>query len=830
LNRPDPARFAAAWRSFEELADLAPDERAAALAGLAERDAGLAAAVEELFAAESAAGERFLQSGVGAFAPALVVAALDERLPGGAGPGDRVGPYRLRELLGRGGMGEVWEAERADGQFEQTVALKLLKRGMDSEAVLSRFLRERQILARLEHPNIARLLDGGIAPDGRPFLVLERVRGEPITGWCRTRQASLATRLNLIIAVAEAVDLAHRNLVVHRDLKPSNLLVDDSGTVKLLDFGIAKILAAESDPGDSTRLEERALTPAYAAPEQILGLPVTTAADVYALGVVLYELLTGRLPHERSTTSGAGLAQAVERETLTRPSRVVAEAGDSRAAKRLAGDLDTIAAKALAREPERRYSSIAAFADDLRRYLDGRPVLARPDRRLYRARKFVARHRLAVAAAALVAAALVAGLAIALWQARRAEREAATALAQAERAERVRGFLVSVFDAADPARTLGEKIAPRILVDEGVQRVDAELAGDPALRAEMQDIFAGLYRKLGDLAPAKALAETAHAERSRLFGAESAEAAKSEWTLGWTLSMQGEFEPARERLEHAIAVLDRVEGAQSLAAADAREPLMELLFGAEGAEATLPVVERRLATYREVLGERHEKTARALSDHGVVLNEVGRVGEAEVAYRASAAVLDALLAENDPRRAYPHANLSGLLRETGRPEEAEREARVALATRRKSLGDRHPETAQTMSLLSRALQDLGRLDEAELLAREALSVAEGRDRFGAMQARVLVAIILLERGRAEEAFAIFDKGLAEHLELLPAGHPLVFMLRLHRIRALEALGRLPEARAELRTILAELETKGPEHSSPLAAARDLAARLEPKPG
>ena len=257
----------------------------------------------ELLAADASAGEEFLAGGAAGLDPEAVGEALAAAGPRGAAAGDRVGPYRLRALLGRGGMGEVWEAERADGQFEQIVALKLLKRGMDSEEVLRRFLRERQILARLEHPHIARLLDGGLAADGRPYLVLEKVDGETIVEWCRRRGVDLATRVRLVIAVADAVDLAHRNLVVHRDLKPSNLLVDASGTVKLLDFGIAKILASDGESGDSTRLEDRALTPAYAAPEQILGRPATTSTDVYSLGVVLYELLTGRLPHVRSTTS-----------------------------------------------------------------------------------------------------------------------------------------------------------------------------------------------------------------------------------------------------------------------------------------------------------------------------------------------------------------------------------------------------------------------------------------------------------------------------------------------------------------------------------------------
>ena len=826
MNRPDPARFAEARARFEEIAELDAEPRAAALAALAASDPDLAAAVSELLAADAAAGEEFLAGGAAALDPLLVGEALAAaESPGGAATGDRIGPYRLRGLLGRGGMGEVWEAERADGQFDQIVALKLVKRGMDSEEVLRRFLRERQILARLEHPHIARLLDGGLAPDGRPYLVLEKVDGEPIVDWCRNRGTDLATRVRLVIAVADAVDLAHRNLVVHRDLKPSNLLVDASGTVKLLDFGIAKILDSDSESGDSTRLEDRALTPAYAAPEQILGRPATTSTDVYSLGVVLYELLTGRLPHERSTTSHAGLAQEVERETLTRPSRVVAEAGDGRAARALAGDLDTIVVMALAREPERRYGSIAAFADDLRRYLDGRPVRARPDSGLYRARKFVARHRLAVVAAALVVAALVAGLSLALWQARRAEQAARRAEAQASRAEQVRAFLVSIFEAADPARARGETVEARTLLDEGARRIDTGLAAEPELHAELLELLAGLYRKLGELEPAKSLGERAYAEHRQLFGDESVQTARSEWTLGWVLANQGDFAPARERLEHAIAVLDREEGPQSLTAADAREPLMELLFGAEGPRGALPVVERRLATYRAVLGERDVRTALSLSDFGVVVNELGRTAEAERAYRASAAILDALLPAGDPRVAYPHSNLAGLLRESGRLPEAEIEARKALATRRKALGDHHPEIATTLGQLSRILLELGRFPEAEATAREALAVSEGRDRFNAAQSRALLASVLLKQGKAAGALALFEQCVVEHRALLPPDHVLNYSIQVNRARALEAVGRTAEASAEVRRLLPLLRAKGVEATGPLEGAQQLAERL-----
>ncbi|MEO7795536.1 MAG: serine/threonine-protein kinase, partial [Thermoanaerobaculia bacterium] len=474
MRRPDPARFALARARFEELAEMPQAARAESLAALTESDPELAAELAELLAADLAAGEEFLDRGVGGYAPELVGEALDAGLAANPEAGQRIGPWKLRALLGRGGMGEVWEAERADGQFDQVVALKLLKRGMDSEEVLRRFLRERQILARLEHPNIARLLDGGIAADGRPYFALERVEGKALGDWCRARRASLRTRVELLIAVADAVAVAHRSLIVHRDLKPSNILVDGDGRVKLLDFGIAKLLSGdEGEAGERTRLEARALTPAYAAPEQILGEPVTTATDVYALGVVLYELMTDRLPHDRSATSAAALADKVERETLTRPSQAAATAGEARKSRLLAGDLDTIVLKALARDPLRRYESATALAEDLRRHLDGRPVLARPDSRLYRSRKFIARHKVGVMASALALLSLSAGLSAALWQARRAAASALRAEANAARAERVKEFLVASFDIASPEFGIGGTTTASDLIEQAGRQIDA---------------------------------------------------------------------------------------------------------------------------------------------------------------------------------------------------------------------------------------------------------------------------------------------------------------------------------------------------------------------
>ncbi len=821
-------RFRAVRELFLELSELDTGERGARISALAETDAELAHEVESLFGAERAAGS-FLDGPAGDFAPEVVRGWLaSEGAEAASAVGRVIGAWRIVAPLGKGGMGEVFVAERVDGRYEQRSALKLLKRGMDSREIVRRFLRERQILARLTHPGIARLLDGGESDDGRPFLVLELVEGETITEHARRSGASVEARLRLLVEACEAVESAHQKLVVHRDLKPSNVLVESSsGRVKLLDFGIAKLLSAgEGTELQLTRTGSSVMTPAYAAPEQILGEPATTATDVYALGVLLYELLAGRLPHRRTATSAAGLAEELQKDSVTRPSRVAAESGDGKLARMLAGDLDTIVLKALARESERRYPTVAALADDLRRHLEARPVLARADSTLYRARKFVGRHRGAVAASALAVVALVLGLAAALFQAARADREATGARREAARAERVRQFVTSIFEVSDPVRARGETVSAKNLLDQGAQRVEQELATDPDLRAEMQHLLAGLYRKLGDLDAARQLAESALALRSELSGAESSSAANSEWLLGWVLANQGQFAPARERLEHAIAVLDRVEGPESLAAADAREPLMEVLFGAEGPAATLAVVERRLATYRHVLGERDVRTAIALSDLGVVLNELERSPEAESAYRQSMAVLDTALPGDDPRAAYPHSNLADLLTETGRAAEAETEVRKAIAIRTRALGPAHPESLASGGLLTQVLLQLDRLDEAEANARELLVRDQGRDRFATTQLRAGLGQVLLRAERFAEALPLFEQAIAERRGMIPDAHVLVFAVRINRARALVGLGRKGEARAELQGMLPGLEAKGAEGASYLAHAREILALID----
>lgn len=408
--------------------------------------------------------------------------------------GRRVGAYRLVRELGRGGMGSVWLAERDDNRFQQNVAIKLLKRGTDTDEVLRRFRAERQILARLEHPGIARLFDGGETDDGLPFFVMEYVaEGESLTAFARKRTLPIATRLELFRKVCAAIQFAHQNLVVHRDLKPGNILVTPDGEPKLLDFGIARLLDpggnVDYDTHEITAADSRRLTPAYASPEQVMGLTITTASDIYSLGAVLYELVTEQSPHEFGTArpSPAQLLHAVVEQDPRRPS-LVAQNSDAR--RQLRGDLDNIILRAMEREPNLRYATVNALSDDLQRHLTGRPVRARPHTLGYRAAKFFRRNRVAVIVGAMLAIALIGGVTVTIWEARRATR----------RFNEMRGLTNTVlFEIHDAIRDLpGSTAARRLIVNRALQYLDRlarESKGEKTLQLELADA----YLRVGDV-------------------------------------------------------------------------------------------------------------------------------------------------------------------------------------------------------------------------------------------------------------------------------------------------------------------------------------------
>ncbi|HZT33639.1 MAG TPA: serine/threonine-protein kinase [Bryobacteraceae bacterium] len=476
------------WRwvkaALHDCLEQSPERRAAWLAERYPDQPGLRAEVESLLASHEQAGA-FLQ------APALETAGMPAEKPA---PGDRLGVYQIVQKIGEGGMGVVFQAVRDDDQFRKLVAIKVVKRGMDTAYILERFHNERQILAHFDHPSIAKVLDGGATPDGRPYVVIEFVAGQPIDEYCDSQGVGVRQRLELFLKVCGAVEYAHRNLVVHRDLKPSNILVTPEGEPKLLDFGIAKLL---TDDRQFTVAGARLMTPEYASPEQVRGDPITTASDVYSLGVLLYELLTGRRPYSLSSRIPEEVARTICEMQPPKPSTAARGAQPEKQRRQLAGDLDNIVLMALRKEPERRYASVEQFSGDIRRYLEGLPVEARKSTLVYRGRKFVLRHRAGVLAAALVFASLVAGIIV-------STRQAHVARLQRERAERrfqdvrrlARSMLFELHDAIVPLP--GSTKARELLVRKAQEYLDglaAESGGDPALQRER----AMAYQRIGDV-------------------------------------------------------------------------------------------------------------------------------------------------------------------------------------------------------------------------------------------------------------------------------------------------------------------------------------------
>jgi eukaryotic-like serine/threonine-protein kinase len=483
----NPERWQRLEELFHEILESPPDARARSLAEACGDDLELRAEVN-----------RLLQSHAEASSFVSKAAAGVERIAATIMPADaHVGAYRVVRELGRGGMGTVCLGERADAQFEMRVAIKLIKRGMDTDAVLQRFRHERQILAGLEHPNIARLLDGGTTDEGRPYFVMEYVDGQPIDAYCRTHQLSIDERLRLFRQVCAAVSYAHQHLVVHRDIKPSNILVTPDGVPKLLDFGIARLLDTGQDAATmATAFGAQALTPQYASPEQLRGERITTVSDVYALGVLLYEVLAGARPYELTGKSPDEVRRIVAGTDIVKPSQLATRRGDA-VARRLRGDLDAIVITAMRKDPAERYASVALFDDDVRRHIEGLPVVARGDSWSYRTARFVRRRKLGVTAAAAVVITLVGGIIATRSQAR-------VARAQRARAERrfadVRRLSTSfLFEFHDAIATLpGSTPARLLVVSKALEYLDS-LAAEAAGDRELQQELAAAYDRVGDV-------------------------------------------------------------------------------------------------------------------------------------------------------------------------------------------------------------------------------------------------------------------------------------------------------------------------------------------
>ena len=715
----------AAWTRLdpllERLLELPEAEARHLLERLPPEDLPLRPRLEAALAAARSDSGPLSRPAAESWAPLLV----DAERPAFA-PGARLGAWQIEGELGRGGMGTVYAVRRADGAYEQQAALKLLSAAADEPAARARFLQERQILARLEHPAIARLLDGGVAPDGRPWLALERVDGLPITAFADARGLSIEARLDRFLAVLGAVDFAHRNLVVHRDLKPSNILVTEAGAVKLLDFGIAKLLDRDAD-GEHTRFGAP-LTPQYAAPEQVAGGAITTATDVYALGLVLYELLSGARPYRVASDSALELERAILATDPKPPSAAArgASAGAAargstpeRLARRLTGDLDAIVAKAIAKAPAERYPSAAALARDLEQHLAGRPIAARPESLAGRLRKFTRRHRVGVAATAALAAALVAGLVtlgFALLQSR-------ARLAEARRAEAIQAFLLGLFSEIDPERALGREVALREVVERGAQRLQTELRDQPRARAELLLTLGTVYRRLADYGPAAALLTEARDLARRQFGAASPEAGRAAVALGDLRYWQDDYEGALALQREALAIFAAGGAQLGAEAASARFNVGSALRQLGRFEEALAEERQALALERTLHGEQSLEYADVASGVALTLHGLSRDAEALPLAREALWVRRRLLPGDHPKIADALEVLGLAWMGAGENGEAVAALAESLALRRRVYGGEHPAVLEGLNSLASALEAGGRFAEALTVREEAMPLA-----------------------------------------------------------------------------------------------------------
>jgi serine/threonine-protein kinase len=658
MNSP-PADSARLFELFDALADIDPATRAARLAVLDAESPELARRLRSMLEADRR-DEGPFDVGVRSLVHALAAGAEEPVVASAASAGQQIGPYRLLRSLGAGGMGDVWLAQRDGAGFSQQVALKLLRSGRANEEATRRFLQERRILAELAHPSIARFIDGGITADGTPWCAMEYIQGVVLDVWVRSHEVDRRARVRLIAEIAEAVGYAQSHLVVHRDLKPSNVLIDDEGRAHLLDFGIAKLLE-NAQVADGQTTGWFALSPAYAAPEQILGERVSTATDVYALGVMLYELLTGMLPHTRDPRRLDELVRQAGEETIESPARRLRRRESTDPATtarttfaRIDADLDTVVMTALQRDPARRYAGASAFADDLRRWLDGRPVAARPDTSAYRMRKFVSRHRFAVGSASGVLLALIAGFGVALWQAREARAQAARAEAAAAEARRATAEAESMnrfisrrlVESTATNSAAGRDLTLAAWVMAALPKLDAELGDAPVAQTTLRHTFGIALRELGEVEAALPMLQRS-ADESIALDPDGVDTGISLHSLAKTLNDLGRTTEAREVLDRALGVLDALEPTAYIRGVrvQARTTLLRIA-ASEGRNADmLAIAERNLEDRQALYGADDPRLAVDYNNLSAALARNGRRAEAEQALRRT---LELLLAGDNP--------------------------------------------------------------------------------------------------------------------------------------------------------------------------------------
>jgi eukaryotic-like serine/threonine-protein kinase len=770
-------RWQRASPHLDRLLDLTSAERDKYLEALGAEDPPTAADVRLLLTElHLVTAEGFLASPAVIHRPEATLAGLS------------FGPYTLVSPIGHGGMGSVWLAERTDGRYSGRAAVKLLNAALLGRSAEKRFRREGTILARLTHPNIGRLIDAGLSVTGQPYLVLEHIDGRPIDRFCDDERLSIDDRIRLFLDVQAAVAQAHANLIVHRDLKPSNVLVTADGTVKLLDFGIAKLLETDSARPVATMLTHEgdvAMTPRYAAPEQLTGGPITTATDVYALGVVLFELLTGRHPTGVETQTPADFVRAITDRDLLRLSSAVRPRAndddvDARAAARgatperlhrvLRGDLETILGKALKRNPAERYASVGAFADDLQRYLEQLPIAARGDAFGYRADKFVRRHY-----SALIAAGLVIGLigSLVVFYTVRVSAERDRARQEAARSTKVSDVLIGLLTSADPYRT-PDPTDPdaQSPLDLAVQRIDHEMTGEPELQARMLTMIGRTYERMGFHAKALPLLERALTLGRAVPGSGNATLAQSLNDLGVVYREAGNLIAAEPLLRESLAMRRQLLGPEHKDVAVTLIELARVLNETGRTDEAEPAIRESLAIRRKVFGEEHRETATSKSELGRLLMQRGDLAGADPFLRQNVATTVHVLGPDHPNSAAAKGTLAQLLLLEGDVPAADALLRESSDVYRRVFGPNGLEYAQSLNALALAEEWQGRLASAQSLIEDALRVSQPQ--LGIDHPRVLgfianLARVRIARGDGAATESSLRSALIEREKLYPPG-------------------------------------------------------------
>ncbi|MEE4637495.1 MAG: serine/threonine-protein kinase [Wenzhouxiangella sp.] len=750
----------AALALFSKALDLPESERSDWLDEQTAGDDSLRADVQRLLEADRDSGD-FLESSV-AF-------SADRS-------GEQLGAFEIIELAATGGMSQVYRGRRVDGAFDQQVAIKLFDGRLLSADARARFEAERRIVAALEHPGLARVIDGGATPDGTPYLIMEWVDGEPITRYCSANALDLSARIALVIGLCEALEVAHRRGIVHRDIKPGNVLVDRRGHPKLIDFGVAKVLTSSKIEVElpETRVGTAMMTPEYASPEQLKGGEVAPTSDVYSLGVLLYELLTGVRPNRLAGMSPAEMERSVLETVPADPSQAVARQrlappqglGSARALRqRLRGDLDRIVMTAMRREPERRYGSAQTMAEDLARYLEGKPIVARGASRGYRAWRFVDRHRAVVGATALVIAALSVSLFVVRMQAEETRLQRDLARLEAERARSARDFLIEMIGRADPFENAAEPTLAGSL-KLAIPGIEDRFAGQPVLEADLRHAIGYALQNLGDVGAAREQLDRSLQLREDTGGAFGL--AEVHASLGLVDWWDSDFEAGEQRFEQALELLqgNTEQTAQTLRVQTLANWSAMMIDAGENAKSEALALEAlQAAEGAESVSQ--ETLASIWSSIATARDGLGRSEEALEAFERTRQLQLAATGEMHPSYAIVLNNLALMYHGMGRLEDATEAMQRSVEIRRATLGSSHPQTATALFNLARLQTLAGRLDAAEQHAREALTVATngypaGHPRIG--KAHEALAIVLQAKDRAADAIGHAELALSIYQE------------------------------------------------------------------